>query len=114
MKTQLTPDLRVEHHGSYDHLFSNSELEGACIFFNSYPKEFDVFAGKDNIRECFDNYDAAKNFALSIIYKTNTDYIISQLNKNVDNLVQSAKHQMHLRIAEFRGNLFSQIQTLKA
>lgn len=114
MQEQLTPDLCVNHHRSYDHYFSESELEGACIFFNGYHEKFNVYAGKNNYRGDFDNYNDAKDFALSIIYKTNTDYIISKLNQGVESLVKSAKQQMHLRIAEFRGNLFSQIQTLKS
>lgn len=114
MRTQLTPDLLMENKGSYDHYFSSSEMEGACIFFNSYPKAFMVISGKSNVKGYYDNYDDAKDFALSIIYKTNTEYIISQLNKCVDKLVSSAQQQMHLRLAEFRGNLFSQIQTLRS
>jgi hypothetical protein len=112
MKTNSAHDIEVQDKGSYHFLWSTSEQDGKCIFLNSYPKEFHV-AG-DNTNEFFDTYDEAMDFALSVIYKTNTDYIISVLNKGIDAMVKSAKNQMHLRLAEFRGNLFSQIQTLKA
>ncbi|RZK63860.1 MAG: hypothetical protein EOO85_30600 [Pedobacter sp.] len=112
MKTTLTHDFVVQDHGSYHYIWSSSECNGMGIFFNSYPKEYHVTGNK--ISKHFQTYEEAKHFALSIIYKTNTEYIISQLNKGVEKLVSAAKYKMHLRIAEFRGSLFSQIQTLRS
>lgn len=112
MKTKLSHDIEVQRHKQYHYLWSASECNGMGIFFNSYPKEY--FVTGNNVRGNFDTYDEAEQFALSIIYRTNTDYIVSQLNNHIDKLIHAAKQQMHLRIAQFRGNLFGQIQTLRS
>jgi len=80
--------------------------------YNFYDKDRTFKIGYGRPKHCFKTFDEAISAAKAMFDPF--DFAIEKINKHIDQEIDSAQHHMHLRIAEFRGNLFTQIQSLRS